>query len=298
MLGVLLPSFEGDAVAPQAAAALREELGKLGWSEGPLFQIDFRTGFDPERLQADAADLVRLNPDVILASSTQTLSALLREKPTGPIVFLNVGNPIERGFIRSLARPGGNITGFANADEAFTAKRLELLKQIAPNLSRVLVVGSRSNPSWVEQLSKHNELAASFQLQFTAIDTENNQDLERVAGAFARDTDGGIDVPPSIYAWVNRETIIALAARFRLPAVYPYRVFAMSGGLMAYNFDGLEQWRRVAFYIDRVLRGEKPGDLPVQLPSQFQFVVNLKTAKELGLMPPPTLLARADEVIE
>src|SRR6516162_6199007 len=118
LLGVLLPSFEGDAVAPQAAAALREELGKLGWSEGPPFQIDFRTGFDPERLQADAADLVRLNPDVILASSTQTLSALLREKPTGPIVFLNVGNPIERGFIRSLARPGGNITGFANADEA------------------------------------------------------------------------------------------------------------------------------------------------------------------------------------
>jgi putative ABC transport system substrate-binding protein len=270
----------------------------LGWPEGPRFRIDVRTGFDPQRLQADAEDLVRLNPDVLLASSAQTLSALLRASATGPIVFVNVGNPVERGFVQSLARPGGNITGFANADEAFTGKRLELLKQIAPNLSRLLIIGSRSNPAWFEQLRKLNELAADFQLRLTTFDNEDNNELERVVSLFSRETDGGIDVPPSIYAWVNREGIVALAARFKLPAVYPYRVFAMSGGLMAYAFDGLEQWRRVASYIDRVLRGEKPGDLPVQQPTQFQFVINLKTAKELGLTPPPTLLARADEVIE
>jgi len=298
LLGVLLPSFEGDEVAPLAAAALREELDKLGWSEGPRFAIDFRTGSNSERLRADAADLVRLNPDVILVSSAQTLSELLRARPTGPIVFVNVSNPVQQGFIQSLARPGGNITGLANADEAFTGKRLELLKQLAPNISRLLIIGSRSNPAWIEQLSKHYELAAKLRLQFTTFDTEHNEELERVVRSFAQQPDGGIDVPPSIYAWVNRETIVALAARYKLPAMYPYRVFAMSGGLMAYTFDGLEQWRRVATYVDRVLRGERPSDLPVQQPTQFQLVINLKTANQLGLTPPPMLLARADEVIE
>jgi len=298
LLGVLLPSFEGDEVAPLAAAALREELDKLGWSEGPRFAIDLRTGSNSEGLRADAADLVRLNPDVILVSSAQALFELLRARPSGPIVFVNVSNPVQQGFIQSLARPGGNITGLANADEAFTGKRLELLKQLAPNISRLLIIGSRSNPAWIEQLSKHNELAARLRLQFTTFDTEDNEELERVVRSFAQEPAGGIDVPPSIYAWVNREAIVALAARYKLPAVYPYRVFAMSGGLMAYTFDGLEQWRRVAAYIDRILRGEKPRDLPVQQPTQFQLVINLKTANQLGLTPPPMILARADEVIE
>jgi putative tryptophan/tyrosine transport system substrate-binding protein len=298
VLGVLLPSFEGDEVVPRATAALREELEKLGWSEGPRFAIDLRTGSNPERVREDAAVLVRLNPDVILVSSAQTLSELLRAKPTGPIVFMNVSNPVQQGFIRSLARPGGNITGLTSADEAFTGKRLELLKQLAPNISRILIIGSRSNPAWIEQLSKHDELAARLQLRFTTFDSENNEELERVVRSFAQAADGGIDVPPSIYAWVNREAIVALAARFKLPAVYPYRVSALSGGLMAYSFDGLEQWWRVAAYIDRILRGEKPSDLPVQQPTQFQLVINLKTANELGLTPPPILLARADEVIE
>ena len=298
LLGVLLPSFEGDEVAPLATAALRQELEKLGWSEGPQFAIELRTGSNSERLRADAVDLLRRNPDVILVSSTQTLSELLRAKPTGPIVFVNVYDPVQQGFIQSLARPGGNITGLTNADEAFTGKRLELLKQLAPNISRMLIIGSRSNPAWIEQLSKHNELAASLRLQFTTFETEHNEELERVVRSFAQEADGGIDVPPSIYAWVNRKHIIELAARYKLPAVYPYRVCAMSGGLMAYTFDGLEQWRRAATYIDRVLRGEKPGDLPVQQPTQFQLVINLKTARELGLTPPTMLLARADEVIE
>jgi putative tryptophan/tyrosine transport system substrate-binding protein len=298
LLAVLLPSSEGDEVPPLATAALREELEKLGWSEGPRFAIDFRTGSNSERLRANAADLVHLNPDVILVSSAQTLSELLRAKPTGPIVFVNVSNPVQQGFIQSLARPGGNITGLTNADEAFTGKRLELLKQLAPNISRMLIIGSRSNPAWTEQLSKHNELAARLGLQFTTVDKEDNEELERVFRSFAQEADGGIDVPPSIYAWVNRKTIIALAAKYKLPAVYPYRVCAINGGLMAYTFDGLEQWRRAATYIYRVLRGEKPSDLPVQQPTQFQLVLNLKTANELGLTPPPMLLARADEVIE
>jgi putative ABC transport system substrate-binding protein len=298
LLAVLLPSSEDDEVAPLATAALREELEKLGWSEGPRFAIDVRTGSNSERLRANAEDLVHLNPDVILVSSAQTLSELLRARPTGPIVFVNVYNPVQQGFIQSLARPGGNITGLTNPDEAFTGKRLELLKQLAPNISRILIIGSRSNPGWIEQLSKHNELAARLRLQFTTFDTEHNEELERVVRSFAQEADGGIDVPPSIYAWVNRKTIIALAARYKLPAVYPYRACAMSGGLMAYTFDGLEQWRRAATYIDRVLRGEKPSDLPVQQPTRFQLVINLKTANELGLAPPPMLLARADEVIE
>jgi putative ABC transport system substrate-binding protein len=197
-----------------------------------------------------------------------------------------------------LARPGGNLTGLTNADEAFTGKRLELLKQIAPNLTRILIIGSRSNPAWVEQLSRHSDLAARLQLRFIKFDTEDTEELKRVVRSFAEEANGGIDVAPSIYAWVNRETIVALAAKYKLPAAYPYRVSAMSGGLMAYSFDGLEQWRRATTYIDQILRGAKPADLPVQQPTQFKFVINLKTAKELGLMPPPELLARADEVIE
>jgi putative ABC transport system substrate-binding protein len=298
LLGVLLPSYEGDEVAPQVTAVLREELEKLGWSEGPQFRIDFRTSFDRERLRADAAHLVRLHPDVILVPSTQTLSELLQAGPTGPIVFVNVDNPVQRGFIKSLAKPGGNVTGLTSADEAFTAKRLELLKQIAPNLARILIIGSRSNPAWIEQLSRHSDLAARLQLRFSAFDNEDNEELKRVVQSFAEEANGGIDVPPSIYAWVNREAIVALAAKYRLPAAYPNRVSAMSGGLMAYTFDGLEQWRRATTYIDRILRGAKPSDLPVQQPTQFKFVINLRTAKELGLIPPPELLVRADEVIE
>lgn len=186
----------------------------------------------------------RLDPDVILVSSTQALSALLRASPTAPIVFINVGNPVERGFIQSLARPGNNITGFANDEEGLDGKRLGVLKQIVANLSQLLVIGSRSNPAWPKQLGRLGELAITFQLRLTSVDADDNDELERAAGSLGPESGGGMYVLPSIYSWKNKEAIIAIAARCRLPAAYPHRAFVVSGGLMTYTFDAGDQWPR------------------------------------------------------
>jgi putative tryptophan/tyrosine transport system substrate-binding protein len=297
LLGVLVPATQSEG--QQLASSLRRQLEKFGWSEALGFRIADRwSSFDADRLQSDVADLLRLNPDVILVSSTQALSALLRASPTAPIVFVNVGNPVERGFIQSLARPGNNITGFANDEDGLGGKRLEVLKQIVPNLSQVLVIGSRGNPAWPEQLGRLGEQANTFQLRLTSFDADDNDELERAARSLAPGSGGGMYVLPSIYSWKNKEPIIAIAARCRLPAAYPSRAFVVSGGLMTYTFDAGDQWPRAVSYINRILRGAKAGTLPVQQSTKFELMINLKTAKSLGLTVPPTLLALADEVIE
>jgi ABC-type uncharacterized transport system substrate-binding protein len=297
-IGVLVGLLESDLEGQARLGAFREGLLELGWIEGRNIQIEYRwAGAEATRLQAYAAELVALKPDVIFAASGTPLAALHRETHTVP-VFTNSSDPVDDGFVASWSRPGGNITGLPMFEYATLIKWLELLKQIAPHTTRAAVIYDPSNPSSSKVLRLIENGAPSVSVQFSAAGVRDAAQIERAITAFAGEPNNGLIVLPSTVAAVHRDLIITLAARHHLPAFYPYRLFVAAGGLASYSPDLLDLYRRAASYVDRILKGEKPGDLPVQAPTKYELIINLRTAKALGLDVPPTLLARADEVIE
>jgi putative ABC transport system substrate-binding protein len=298
-IGILMGIAETDVEGQRYIAAFRQRLRELGWREGQNIGIDYRwAGGDARRVQAYAAELVGLKPDVILAYAPAVLAALRHETGTIPIVFVSVADPVGGGFVASLAAPGGNITGFTNYEFTIGGKWLEALKEIAPHVSRVMVILNPANPTGPGYVRMIETAAASFAVQVTATPVPDTTDYERVIESFVREPNGGLIVLPDIRANVERERIIALAGRYRLPAVYYIRHFATGGGLLSYGPEAVDQYLRAASYVDRILKGEKPANLPVQAPTKFELVINLKTAKALGLTVPQTLQVAADEVIE
>jgi putative ABC transport system substrate-binding protein len=297
-IGVLMNLAADDAEGQAHLAAFVQDLQQLGWTDGRNVRIDYRWGAagDAGRFHRYAEELLALAPDVILASATPSVQALQQATRTVPIVFANVGDPVGMGLVASLARPGGNITGFTPFEFGFGAKWLELLKEIAPRVTRVAVL--RDLTIGPAQLSAIQAVAPSFGVELSAVGVRDADEIERTVAAFARSSNGGLIVTASSLAIVHRELIITLAARHRLPAVYFQRPFVASGGLISYGPDSVDPFRRAAGYVDRILKGEKPADLPVQAPTKYELVINLKTAKELGIDIPTTVLARADEVIE
>jgi putative ABC transport system substrate-binding protein len=298
-IGVLLALAEDDPEAKARLAAFRQGLEKRGWSEGRNVRIDYR--FAPVSAQAEvlAKELVALQPDVILANSTPVTAALQRESRTIPIVFAGVADPIGSGFVASLPRPGGNLTGVMLYEASVTSKWLAMLKEIAPNLVRAAFVANPKTATFYDYYLQAAEAAApSVGLEPVPTLVENATDIERAIGSFASAPNGGLVLIPDVAATVHRDLIIALAARHRLPAVYFSRIFVAAGGLMSYGNDFVDAYRQAASYVDRILRGDKPADLPVQAATKFETIVNLKTAKAIGLTVPPGLLVAADEVIE
>jgi putative ABC transport system substrate-binding protein len=299
-IGVLMSSADVGPDAHPGLAAFRQALQKLGWTEGRNVRIDYRWAVaDADHALANAVELVGLKPDVLLAASSLPLQALQRETRTIPIVFAQINDPVGSGFVASLARPGGNITGFTPAEFSMGGKLLEVLREVAPSVTQVAILLPAELAPQVGMLRAIEAVAPALGVQATSADVHDAAEIERAIGAFARNSNGGLIVLSSPATNVHRELIVALAARHRLPAVYPYRYFVAEGGLISYGIDDLSDlWRRAASYVDRILKGEKAGDLPVQQPTKFELVINLKTAKALGLTIPPGVLARADEVIE
>jgi putative ABC transport system substrate-binding protein len=288
-----------DAEGQARLAAFLQGLQEAGWAVGRNASIDIRWGAgDAERYRTYAAELVALAPDVVLAAAGSTIPALLRATRTVPIVFAQTPDPVGAGFVESLARPGGNVTGFTTFEYGMSGKYLELLKEIAPRVTRAAVLRDAADPAGIGQWAAIQSMAPSLGLEVILVGLRDAGEIDRAIAAFARGSNGGLIVTGSAPAAVHRELIIASAARHRLPAVYPYPFFASSGGLISYGPDTLDQYRRAASYVDRILKGEKPADLPVQAPTKYELVINLKTAKALALTVPATLLARADEVIE
>jgi putative tryptophan/tyrosine transport system substrate-binding protein len=298
-IGFLTSLGADDPVSLAYMAGLLHGLQELGWVLGRNVRLDPRwAATNVELKRRYAAELVGLAPDVIVATGDSNTGPLQEATRTVPIVFALVPDPVGVGFVANLARPGGNTTGFTNFEYGMTGKWPELLKQIAPAVTRVAVLRDPTVRGGIGQLGAIHAVAPSLQLEATPIDVRNPDEIERAITEFSRTPNGGLIVLPNGLAQVNRELIIALAARHRLPAVYPFRFFVIDGGLISYGPDDVDQLRRVAGYVDRILRGEKPGDLPVQNPTKYEFLINLQTAKALGLTVPGTLLARADEVIE
>jgi putative ABC transport system substrate-binding protein len=296
-VGILMNLSEADPAAQRLVATFRESLNKLGWVEGTNLHIDYRwSAGDREQLRKYAAELVALGPDVILAYGGSVVGPLLKLSRSVPIVFTEVVDPVAAGFITSLARPGGNATGFSPIDFGISGKWLELLKQISPGITKVVVFEQPSSPGAAGQVRAIQLAAPSFGVEITSAGLGDGE-IER-AMVTEHEANGGVIVTVSPLSTVNRDRIIALAARYKVPAVYPLRYFAVSGGLISYGPDRLEPYRRAAVYVDRILKGEKPGDLPVQMPTKYELVINLKTASALGITVPPTMLALADEVIE
>jgi putative ABC transport system substrate-binding protein len=299
-IAVLFGNSESDPEGQSRAAAFRQDLQKLGWTEHRNLRIDYRWGAgEYERARAYAAELVALAPDVIVANGTPASIAVQRATGSIPVVFVVVVDPVGAGLIQSLARPGGNITGFATFEPEIGGKWLELLKEISPGLRRVAVILDPQFRGFAALSGAIERLAPTFGFDVTSlVHRDTSEDLESAIAAFAQEPGGGLIVLPTTLNNVSRHRIFSLAARHRLPAVYPFRHYAKDGGLMSYGFDSFDLFRRGASYVDRILKGEKPGDLPVQSPVKFELVINLKAAKPLGLAVPPILLARADEVIE
>jgi putative ABC transport system substrate-binding protein len=299
-VGVLVASPPDDAEVQARLAAFKEGLAQLGWTEGRNVRIETRwASTNADDLRKHAAELAASTPDVLVgASGTTTAAALLQATRTVPIVFAIVVDPVGAGFVASLARPGGNATGFTMFEYGMSGKWLELLKQVAPGVTRAAVLRDPAIASGIGQFGAVQAVAPSLRLELSPVDVRDAPEIERAVTAFAGIENGGLVVTASPSSTVHRELIIALAARHKLPAVYFQRFYVASGGLMSYGPDLLDQYRRAAGYVDRILKGEKPADLPVQAPTRYVLVVNLKTAKVLGLTVPPSLLARADEVIE
>jgi putative tryptophan/tyrosine transport system substrate-binding protein len=299
-IGVLVSSLPADDPEWQARSnAFVQGLQERGWSDGRNVRLEYRWGLgDPDRLRKYAAELVALAPDVMFAAGSAAVAPLQQSSRSVPIVFANVLDPVGAGFVGSLARPGGNATGFASMEFGLSAKLLELLKQIAPRVARVAVVRNAGNPVEVAQFGAIQAVAPSLGVELTPIIGRDSGEIEHDIGAFARGGNGGLVVTGAGVQQIQRDTIVAAAAQHKLPAVYVFRGFVAQGGLISYGIDQTEPYRLAAGYVDRILKGEKPADLPVQAPTKYELVINLKTAKALGLTVPPTLLATADEVIE
>ncbi len=296
---VLLPVATDDAEFQTRVGAFLQALQQLGWTIGRNVEIDIRWATaNADAIRRHAAELAALAPDLILAHGAPTLGPLLQVTRTVPIVFPVASDPVAAGFVESLARPGGNATGFMDWEYGMAVKWPELLKQIAPSVTRVAVLRDATIPTGPAQFGVIQAVAPSLGMDLVPINVRDVPEIERALAAFARSSNGSLIVTPSGFASVNRDLIITLAARHRLPAVYFGRYFVTSGGLISYGNDIVDQYRRAAGYVDRILRGEKPADLPVQAPTKYELVINLKTAKALGLTVPDTLLARADEVVE
>ena len=299
-IGVLI-GVADDAETKSWVAAFRKRLDELGWKVGSNLQIEERwTAGDPEQNRVFASELLAMKPDAIFAFSSVAVAALRQESRTVPIVFTAISDPVGSGFVESLARPGGNATGFTNFVPTMAAKWLEVLKEIAPQVQRaVLLFNPQTAPYVAQYYQRPFEAAApSFGVQATAAVVHQTGEIEAAIADVVREPGGGLVVPPDNFSYVHRELIFALAARHRLPAVYPFRFMAREGGLISYGVDLGETFPRAAEYIDRILKGTKPADLPVQAPTKFELAINVKTARALGLDVSPTLLARADEVIE
>jgi putative ABC transport system substrate-binding protein len=280
-------------------AAFRQVLAQLGWIEGRNVRIDYRWGGgDAEVIRKHAVELVALAPDVILATGGPATERLLQATRTVPIVFTIVPDPVGSGFVNSLSRPGGNATGFVQFEYSLSAKWLELLKQIAPGVTRAAVLWDPSIPAGIGQFAVIQSVAPSLGVEVFPINVRDVAEIARAVADFARTANGGMVVAASARAATHRELIAALAARHKLPAVYANRESVAGGGLISYAANFVNQFRLAAGYVDRILKGEKPADLPVQMPTKYELVINLKTAKALGLAVPATVLARADEVIE
>jgi putative ABC transport system substrate-binding protein len=299
-IGVLVAATADDGDYQARIAAFQQGLQQLGWSDGRNVHIDTRWATTkPDDIRRHAAELAALAPDVILAGTgTATVAPLLQATRTVPIVFAVVIDPVGAGFVDSLARPGGNATGFTVFEYGMSGKWLELLKQIAPAVTRAAVLRDPTIASGIGQFAAVQAVAPSLGVDLSAVDVRDAGEIERAVMAFARSSNDGLIVTASALATRHRDLIIALAARLRLPAVYPYRFFVTIGGLISYGPDFVDQYRQAAGYVDRILKGEKPAELPVQAATKYELAINLKTAKALGLTVPPAVLARAGEVIE
>jgi putative ABC transport system substrate-binding protein len=299
-IGVLMSLAADDPQGPSLITAFAQGLQALGWTAGSNVRIEYRWGANNTDLfRKYAAELVALSPDVILATAGSIVGALQQASRTVPIVFVTTIDPVGSGFVASLARPGGNATGFTAYEFSISGKWLELLKEIAPHVTRVAVIRDPSVPAGSGGFAAIQTVAPSFGVELTAVGVHDANEIEHGITAFARGSNGGlIIVGPTSSLALHRDLIATLAAQNRLPAVYAGRLFVTAGGLISYGPDPVDQYRRAATYVDRILKGEKPADLPVQAPTKYELVINLKTAKALGLEVPPTLLARADEVIE
>src|SRR5215213_4003758 len=298
-IGVLMSLTEGDPETKRRIGAFLEGLRQLGWADGGNAQINYRWGGgNPNDIRRYAAELAALAPDVILATGSVTVGPLLEVTRTVPIVFVQVPDPVAAGFVESLARPGGNATGFVNFEYGMGAKWLELLKQIAPTVTRVGVLRDPALAVGAGQYGAIQSVAPSLAMEASPINLRDAGEIDRGIANFARVPNGGLILTGGALGIVHRDLIVTLAARHNLPAVYIDRYFAEGGGLISYGPDSIDAYRRTAAYVDRILKGDKPASLPVQLPVKYDLVINLKTAKALGVTVPPSLVARADEVIE
>jgi putative ABC transport system substrate-binding protein len=298
-IGVLVAIAPDDPEAQARVAAFIHELQQLGWTDGRNLRIDIRWGAgDAERIRRYAAELAALAPVAILAVGGAAVGPLLQTTRTVPIVFTLTPDPVGAGFVESLARPGGNATGFTNFEYGIGVKWLELLKEIAPGVTRAAVLRDPAIPAGIGQFGAIQAVAPSFGIELRPVDVRDAGEIERAVATFARSSNDGLIVTSNALALVHRNLIVTLAARHRLPTVYPFRFFVTAGGLASYGPDSIDPHRRAASYVDRILKGEKPADLPVQAPTKYELAINLKTAKALGLEVPPMLLARADHVIE
>ena len=298
-IGVLMNVAADDPVAHARLNAFMQGLRQFGWTEGRNVEIDIRWGVpDAERYRKDAAELVAQKSEVVLAASGATMPALAQATRTIPVVFLLAPDPVGSGFVESLARPGGNVTGFTPFEFGISGKWLELLKELAPRVMRAAILRDPIDPAGIGQFGAIRTAAPAAGIDVRPIDVRDPAVIERGMKGIASTENSGLVVTGSTPAGAHRNLIIALAARHRLPAIYPYSYYAKAGGLVAYGPDQIGQYRQAASYVDRILKGEKPADLPVQAPTKYELAINLKTARALGLTVPPTLLARADEVIE
>jgi putative tryptophan/tyrosine transport system substrate-binding protein len=299
-VGVLMGYAETDSAAQAQVAALRQELQKLGWDEGRNIRIDVRfPPADTSGIRATVMELMSLTPDVLVSNTNLVTAVVQAEVRTLPIVFISIADPVGSGFVSSDARPNGNLTGFANWDSpAISGKWLELLKEVAPQVERVGLMVHPETAASIGFFKFAEALAPALKVKLVALGVHDADEIERAVTAFAAEGNGGLIVTPHAVTFTNRDLIVALAARLRLPALYPLAFYAKAGGLISYGFDPVNQFQQGARYLDRILRGAKPADLPVQYPTKFQLAVNLKTAKALGLTIPESFLLRADEVIE
>jgi putative ABC transport system substrate-binding protein len=298
-VGVLMTTAADDPDSQARIAAFQQGLQQLGWTDGHNVRVDTRwAAGDPNRFRQYAAELIALAPDVILANSSQSVAALLQATRVVPIVFVGIADPVGAGFVDSLARPTGNATGFALFEYGISGKWLELLKQIAPQVTRAAVIRDAAIAAGAGQFGAIQAVAPMLGVEVSPINVRDAGEIERAITGFARSSNDGLIVTASSLARIHRTLVIMLAARHKLPTVYSDRIFVSDGGLISYGPDRVDQYRRGAQYADRILKGEKPTELPVQAPTKYELVINLKTAKALALTVPPMLLARADEVIE